>query len=94
MKEAIAKHHYADMKNVLYRQEIKHEDFTKPQSYLHEKSVESGRLSFRIRSKMVDNIPANFKNKFKKNSEGLICKYCSSGEVLSQSHCLVCRAWH
>ena len=61
---------------------------------MHEKSVDSGRLSFRIRSKMVDNIPANYKNKFKNNSEGLICKYCSSGEVLSQSHCLVCPAWH
>ena len=72
---------------------IKDEEFREPQSYMNEKSIEDGRLAFRIRSKMVKDIPENFKNKHKKDSQGLKCKYCSSGEILSQSHCLVCPAW-
>ena len=43
---------------------------------------------------MVDEIPANFKNKFKsKGEDGLICSYCDKGEIMSQSHCLECSAW-
>ena len=97
IKEAIFNHHYADMKKELEKstklESIKDEDFREPQSYMHEKSIENGRLAFRIRSKMVKDIPENFKNKHKNDSQGLKCKYCSSGEILSQSHCLVCPAW-
>ena len=68
IKEAIYNHHYADMKKALESstklESIKHEDFRQPQSYMHEKSIYTGRLAFRIRSQMVDEIPANFKNKF------------------------------
>jgi hypothetical protein len=60
---------------------------------MHNKSIVNGRLSFRIRSQMVDNIPANFKNKFRNDKQGLICKYCPTGDNLSQSHCLVCPSW-
>ena len=42
---------------------------------------------------MVDNIPAKFKNKFRNDKQGIICKYCPTGDILSQSHCLVCPAW-
>ena len=97
IKEAIYSHHYADMKVALEKssklQDIKHEDFRNPQNYMQDRSIENGRLAFRIRSKMVDKIPENFKNKFKNNPEGLICNHCSNREVLSQSHCLVCPAW-
>ena len=58
-------------------EDIKHEDFRKLQAYMQEKSIENGRCAFRIRSKMVDNIPANFKNKFRNDHERLICNNCS-----------------
>ena len=60
---------------------------------MHFKSVNTGRLAFKIRVKMVENIPANFKGKFKNNSDGLIFKNCTSGDILSQSHCLICPDW-
>ena len=97
IKEAISSYHYEDVKKELEKstklEEIKPEDFREPQKYMHDKSVENGRLAFQIRSKMVKDIPANFKNKFKNDSEGLKCKYCASNEILSQSHFLVCPAW-
>lgn len=57
------------------------------------KSVDNGRGAFKVRVKMLENIPANFKGKYKNNSEGLICNHCTAGEILSQSHSLVCPAW-
>ena len=97
IKDAIYNHHYADMKKALESatklESIKHEDFRQPQSYMHDKSIYTGRLAFRIRSQMVDEIPANFKNKFKNDAQGLICKYCPSGNILNQTHCLVCPVW-
>ena len=82
IKEAIYNHHYADMIKALESstklESIKHEDFRQPQSYMHDKSIYTGRLAFRIRSQMVDEIPENFKNKFKYDTQGLICKYCPS----------------
>ena len=46
---------------------------------------------------MVEEIPANFKNKFRtkgKNSdEGLECKYCQEKVLMDQAHCVVCPAW-
>ena len=74
IKDAISGHHYADMKGELEKssklEDIKHEDFWKPQAYMEDKSIENGRCAFRIRSKMVDSIPANFKNKFRNYLEG------------------------
>ena len=65
IKEAISSHHYEDVKKELEKstklEEIKHEDFREPQKYMHDKSVENGRLAFQIRSKMVKDLPANFK---------------------------------
>ena len=71
IKQAIFSHHYEDMKSGFEKssklESIKNDDFTQPQSYMHNKSVVNGGLSFRIRSQMVDNIPANLK----KNLTGL-----------------------
>ena len=92
IKDAISGHHYADMKGELEK-DIKHEDFRKPQGYMEDRSIENGRCTFRICSKMVDSFPANFKNKFRNDPEGLICIHCSSRKILSQNHCLVCPAW-
>ena len=45
-------------------------------------------MAFKVRSKMVSDIPENFKNKYEEG--GL---ECNDGEVSSQSHCMVCPAW-
>ena len=75
----------------------KFDDFSVEQPYMNEKSVEVGRMAFKIRCKMVDDIPANFKNKFRtkgKNSdEGLECKHCQEKVLMDQAHCVVCPAW-
>ena len=63
------------------------------QEYFHEKSVEKGRMAFKIRSHMVSDIPGNFKEQFRKKVEGLACQYCQESEMETQSHCLVCPAW-
>ena len=46
-------------------------------------------MAFKVRCMMVPVIP----NNYKKNENGLICSYCHEGQVMSQSHCLVCPAW-
>ena len=97
IKEAIIAHHDADMKVELSKskklENIKDDNFSEPQRYMQGKSVQLGRLSFKIRVQMLENIPANFKSKCKNNSDGLLCKHCTSGDVLSQNNCHVCPAW-
>ena len=73
---------------------IKDEDFRTVQDYFSDKSVESVRMGFKVRSQMVPEIPGNFKNKYKHAGEGgLKCKYCDEGAIMTQSHCVVCPAW-
>ena len=75
---------------------IKGEDFRNIQEYFDEKSIENSRMSFKIRSQMVPDIPGNFKNRYKvKGStiDGLVCDQCQDGEMFTQSHCLTCPAW-
>ena len=96
VKEAIFNHHYADMKREMEEgytkmKDIKDDNFTEVQSYFKEKSIETTRMAFRVRCKMVKDIPGNFKQKYKK--EGLTCKYCNRGNVMSQAHCYECSAW-
>ena len=66
------------------------------QSYFDEKSIDTCRTAFKIRSQVLPDITGNFKNKFRRKGEkedsGLVCKYCEEGEIMSQSHCLVCPA--
>ena len=42
---------------------------------------------------MLENIPGNFKNKFRNQREKLVCRHCQMEEVMTQSHCLECTAW-
>ena len=98
VKKAIFNHHYADIKNELSEStkllEIKDEDFSQVQDYFKGKSVANSRMAFKVRCKMVPEIPCNFKNKYKrKGNDGLICSYCKDGTEMSQSHCLECPAW-
>ena len=98
IKNAIWNHHYLDIKKELADSkklmDIKEENFSEVQDYFKEKSVGNTRMAFKVRTKMVSEIPANFKNKFKKKGDdGLICSYCKQGKIMTQSHCLECPAW-
>ena len=94
ISDAIHNHHYCDMKKELEKskklKDIKHEDFSKVQEYFRAKSVGTTRMAFKVRSKMVSEIPENFKNKY--TEETLKCVYCDKGEISSQSHCISCPA--
>ena len=72
---------------------IKMDNFKEVQNYFLDKSIENGRVSFKIRSQMLENIPGNFKNKFRNQKEKLICRHCQTEQVMTQSHCLECTAW-
>ena len=55
-------------------------------------------MAFRVRSQLVPDIPGNLKNKYRRkgaddSDEGLKCEYCKQGEIMTQSHCMVCPAW-
>lgn len=101
IRTAIFEHHYRDMmeemeKNNGKLEDVKHEDFREVQPYMKNKSVAMGRMAFKIRTKMVADIPGNFKNKFrvrKGENEGLICVYCNEEQLLDQAHCLQCVRW-
>ena len=98
IKGAIWNHHQKDIKTELTTskklKEIQNEDFSEVQGYFSNKSVETTRLAFRIRSKMVADIPGNYKNKYKhKGDDGLICTYCTEKQEMDQAHCLHCPAW-
>ena len=45
-------------------------------------------MKFKIRTKMLEKIPGNFKNKFKNQENGLLCNLCPS--EMSQNHCIIC----
>ena len=64
IKEAVLKHHYSDMVNIVQHQtkleEIKDDDFHEVQDYFQDKSVKRARMAFKIRSHMVPKIPSNF----------------------------------
>ena len=100
IKKAIFNHHYEEMmkevKSKMKLEHIKNEDFREVQKYFGEKSVEKTRMAFKIRTQMVPEIPANFKNKYRvkgTETEGLLCAECEEGEIMTQGHCLTCCAW-
>ena len=72
---------------------IRHEELKEAQQYLQDKSIENGRMAFKIRSQMLENIPGNFKNKFKKDKEKIKCIHCDLEQEMTQSHCIDCPAW-
>ena len=69
------------------------DDFTEVQNYFLDKSIENERVSFKIRSQMLENIPGNFKNKSRNQKEKLICRHWQTEQVMMQSHCLEFTAW-
>ena len=103
IEENIFFHHYKDMKLELEKskklQNIKHQDFTKEQSYLEDKSIDRCRTRFRIRTEMCETFKDNFRSKYRTldrgeedKDPGLNCEDCSQFQD-SQSHCMICPAW-
>ena len=100
VKRAIFEHHYNDMvENVKEKKKlgaIKEDDFREVQPYFKDRSVDNVRMAFKIRTEMVQEIPGNYKNKYRvKGSEndGLKCSECADDVIWTQSHCLTCPAW-
>ena len=69
---------------------IKNDNFRQIQEYFNDKNLANARLKFNIRSKMVDKIPGNFKNRYKYSEEGLNCSDCKV--EMTQDHCSICPA--
>ena len=103
IEENIFFHHYKDMKVELEKSKkldkIKHQDFTREQSYLEDKSLDRCRTRFRIRTEMCDTFKDNFRSKYRTlergeedKDPGLKCEDCGQSPD-SQSHCLICPAW-
>jgi hypothetical protein len=94
IEKAITKHHYRDMMSQFEGskklQDIRHNDFSKIQDYFNDTNLVNARTKFRIRTKMLDKIPGNFKNKYKKFENGLKCNLCP--EEMTQNHCKICPA--
>ena len=86
IENAVFFHNYKEMKCEMERyrklEDIKHEDFRKPQNYMESKSVENARMAYRIRCKMVKTFKMNFKNSYK----NLKCENCLFGSLDDQSH--------
>ena len=94
MEEAIFFHNYREIKQDLQRykklDDIKDDDFTKMPDYMEDKSLENARMSFRIKSKMVQAIKMNFKSSHKGD---LSCEKCDSGSDETQCHTMMCDGW-
>ena len=91
-KHDIAKHYKAMKEKIVSSsklEDIQHEDFWKIQPYFLDKSVENTRTAFRVRTKLIKNIPGNFKNLYQNNPDGLKCSHCDE-TIMTQSHCVIC----
>ena len=55
---------------------IKNDDFRNIQTYFNDRNIENVRIKYKIRMKMLENIPGHFKNKYKNIKNGLKCTYC------------------
>ena len=78
---------------------VKHEDFTREQSYFNDRSVDRARTNFRVRTEMCENYKDNYRAKYRTlargeedRDPGLQCGDCGQSRD-TQSHCLVCPAW-
>ena len=66
IKKAITKSHFDNMMSQFEGskklQDIKTDNFQNIQDYFNDKNLESAKMKFRIRTKMVKDIPGNFEN--------------------------------
>ena len=94
IQSAIFEAHYKSMLSQFETskklEDIKNDNFRQMQEYYKDKNLANARMKFKIRSKMVDKIPGNFKNRYKYNEEGLNCTECLT--EMTQFHCTICPA--
>jgi hypothetical protein len=94
IKEAIFNHHYTEMMaevNKMKKLEpIKGEVLVRPRNISWTNCIENGQMSFYIRTQMLKDIPGNFKNKFRNDTEKLKHQHCTEDKVFTQSHYLEC----
>ena len=92
IQKAISVSHYQDMMAQFQGSkklaDIQNSDFSKIQEYFNDTNLQNARLKFKIRTKMLDKIPGNFKNKYKKIKNGLKCNLCE--DDMTQNHCVIC----
>ena len=99
IKRAVYDHHdrhmVEDIGQCKKMQSHKNDNFSKVQDYMKGKSVESCRMSFRIRCELVKDVKGNFKDKYKRKggADAILCEDCDVREIQTQSHCLVCPRW-
>ena len=67
IQKAIKASHYKDMMSLFEGssklEDIKHDNFRVFQSYFNDKNLETARMKFKIRTKMLEKIPGNYKKK-------------------------------
>ena len=63
IQKAIQKSHYSDMISLFEGklEDIRYVSFSQIQDYFNDKNLDSARMKFRIRTKMLEKIPGNFK---------------------------------
>ena len=92
IKKALEISHFEDMMSKFESskklEDISLDNFREIQGYFNDQNLEAARMKFRIRTKMVNNIPGNFKNKYKNIPNGLKCTLCPS--QMTQNHCIEC----
>ena len=88
-KKAINQSHHEDMMRNFDSsrklQDIKNSDFSKLQPYFNDRSIENARTKFKIRTKMLENMPGNM---HKNVENGLKCDLCP--DEMTQNHCVLC----
>ena len=99
IKKAILHHHDRNIIEEVSKSKKmmmhKNDDFSQVQKYMHGKSVTNSRMAFRVRCELVNDIKGNFKDKYKRlgGEEALKCDDCSSEDIQTQSHCMICPHW-
>ena len=92
VQKAISNSHFEDMmtrfESSSKLQDIKNSNFKEMQPYFNDRNLENSRMKFKIRTKMLQKIPGNFKNMYKNVENGIKCDFCS--EDMTQNHCVSC----
>ena len=92
IQTAIFEAHHKDMLQQFEKskklKDIKDDNFRGLQDYFHDKNLTNARMKFKIRTKMVENVPANFKNRYHFNEIGVNCSSCYV--EMTQNHLTLC----
>ena len=92
IQTAIFEAHHKDMMKQFDHskklKDIKDDNFRGLQDYFHDKNLTNARMKFKIRTKMVENVPGNFKNRYHYNEIGVNCSNCNV--EMTQNHLVIC----